>query len=315
MNCEFNSIGIKKKPSDTTVVVAMSGGVDSSTVAGMMKKEGYKVIGITLKLYDDTKEIAKSKQCCAGQDIMDAKRVANKLNIDEDIIYNTASWGIIGGIIGARFVHIADNLDYYLDNPIYFLYIWKGGIALWGGILGGWIGGVSYALYRKFSYDFIGQLMDFAAPAMLSAQAIGRIGDIINGEHCSRATDLFFGWYFTHPESPGLQCIGNSEVWSNGHFPRGTELNTPVHPAALYEFIWDILGLVLLVVLRGKLKPLGSLWFVYLAWYSFGRFIIQWIRLDRVYFLGFQEAHFISLVCFVLSVIIIGLKTRRNTTN
>ena len=240
---------------------------------------------------------------------------ANKLNIDEDIIYSTASWGIIGGIIGARFVHIADNLDYYLDNPIYFLYIWKGGIALWGGILGGWIGGVSYALYRKFSYDFIGQLMDFAAPAMLSAQAIGRIGDIINGEHCSRATDLFFGWYFTHPDSPGLQCIGNSEVWSNGHFPRGTELNIPVHPAALYEFIWDILGLVLLVVLRGKLKPLGSLWFVYLAWYSFGRFIIQWIRLDRVYFLGFQEAHFISLVCFVLSAIIIGLKTRRNTNN
>ena len=70
MNLEFNSIGIQKKPTDTKVVVAMSGGVDSSTVAGMMKKEGYKVIGITLKLYDDTKEIAKSKQCCAGQDIM-----------------------------------------------------------------------------------------------------------------------------------------------------------------------------------------------------------------------------------------------------
>ena len=58
MNNELNSIGLKKKPSDTTVVVAMSGGVDSSTVAGMMKKEGYKVIGITLKLYDDNKEVA-----------------------------------------------------------------------------------------------------------------------------------------------------------------------------------------------------------------------------------------------------------------
>ena len=57
----------------------MSGGVDSSTVAGMMKKEGYKVIGITLKLYDDGKEVAESKQCCSGQDIMDAKRVAHKL--------------------------------------------------------------------------------------------------------------------------------------------------------------------------------------------------------------------------------------------
>ena len=84
---ETNSIGLKKKPSDTTVVVAMSGGVDSSTVAGIMKKEGYNVIGITLKLYDDGKEVAASKQCCSGQDIMDAKRVAHKLNIDHKILY------------------------------------------------------------------------------------------------------------------------------------------------------------------------------------------------------------------------------------
>ncbi len=85
MNNELNSLGLRKKASETTVVVAMSGGVDSSTVAGLMKKEGYKVIGITLKLYDDNKEVAKSKQCCSGQDIMDAKRVAQKLNIDHKI--------------------------------------------------------------------------------------------------------------------------------------------------------------------------------------------------------------------------------------
>ena len=87
MKEELNSLGFNKKPSDTTVVVAMSGGVDSSTVAGMMKKEGYKVIGITLKLYDDGKEVAASKQCCSGQDIMDAKRVANKLDIEHKILY------------------------------------------------------------------------------------------------------------------------------------------------------------------------------------------------------------------------------------
>ncbi len=87
MNKDLNSIGLDKKPSDTTVVVAMSGGVDSSTVAGIMKKEGYNVIGITLKLYDDGKEVAASKQCCSGQDIMDAKRVANKLGIEHKILY------------------------------------------------------------------------------------------------------------------------------------------------------------------------------------------------------------------------------------
>ena len=81
MNKDLNSIGLDKKPSDTTIVVAMSGGVDSSTVAGIMKKEGYNIIGITLKLYDDGKEVAASKQCCSGQDIMDAKRVAHKLSL------------------------------------------------------------------------------------------------------------------------------------------------------------------------------------------------------------------------------------------
>jgi tRNA-uridine 2-sulfurtransferase len=84
---KFNSIGIDKDPKDTLVVVAMSGGVDSSTVAAMMQNEGYKVIGITLKLYNDTKETAQSKQCCAGQDIVDAKRVADKLKIEHKILY------------------------------------------------------------------------------------------------------------------------------------------------------------------------------------------------------------------------------------
>ena len=85
MNTKLNSIGLDKEPKDTKVVVAMSGGVDSSTVAGIMKKEGYKVIGVTLKLYDDNKENKHSKQCCTGQDIMDAKRVAQKLNIEHKI--------------------------------------------------------------------------------------------------------------------------------------------------------------------------------------------------------------------------------------
>ena len=87
MTTKINSIGLGKKPKDTKVVVAMSGGVDSSTVAGIMKKEGYKVIGVTLKLYDDNKEVAHTKQCCTGQDIMDAKRVAHKLDIEHKVFY------------------------------------------------------------------------------------------------------------------------------------------------------------------------------------------------------------------------------------
>ena len=84
---KINSVGIKKDPRETLVVVAMSGGVDSSTVAGIMKKDGYNVIGITLKLYDDIKKTSQSRQCCAGQDILDAKRVADKLGIEHKILY------------------------------------------------------------------------------------------------------------------------------------------------------------------------------------------------------------------------------------
>ena len=74
-----NSLGFEKTEKETKVVVAMSGGVDSSTVAGLMKKEGYDVIGVTLKLYDEQKSITKKRQCCAGQDIMDAFTIKKNL--------------------------------------------------------------------------------------------------------------------------------------------------------------------------------------------------------------------------------------------
>ena len=83
----INSLGIKKPNKETKIVVAMSGGVDSSVVAGLMKEEGYDVTGITLKLYDDSKIPSQGRQCCAGRDILDAKRVSEHLNINHKILY------------------------------------------------------------------------------------------------------------------------------------------------------------------------------------------------------------------------------------
>jgi tRNA-uridine 2-sulfurtransferase len=83
----MNSLGINKPKKDTKIVVAMSGGVDSSVVAALMKEEGYDVTGITLKLYDDSKKSKEGRQCCAGQDILDAKRVSENININHKILF------------------------------------------------------------------------------------------------------------------------------------------------------------------------------------------------------------------------------------
>ncbi len=217
-----------------------------------------------------------------------------------DMVYNTAIWGIIGGIIGARIVHVADNWDFYGNNLTEVFAVWEGGIGLWGGILGGWLGGVTYAYFTKYP---VGKLMDLAAAPLLLAQTIGRIGDIINGEHISHTTSLPWAWYFTHPASPARS--GNSTAHGDP--------NAATHPAVVYEMIWNIIGLYLLYKLRDRLKPHGSLFMFYLGYYALGRFLIQFIRLDKVYFANLQEAHLIAIGVMIVSVTFLVWKTRWRT--
>ena len=239
-------------------------------------------------------------------------REARRLKVNTDAVYNIAPFAIIGGLIGARLTHVFDNWDTFSQGSLLSIVnVFGGGMGLWGGILGGWLAGLAYAYLAKYPVERIGRIMDAAAPAMLVAQTIGRIGDVINGEHCARETSLPWGWFFTHPQSPGRSCIINSNAYSQGYFPLGTSPTTPVHPAVVYEMIWNILGLGLLYLLRDRLKPSGSIWFVYLAWYAVGRFAIQSLRLDPVYLFNFlQEAHIIAILVLLGAIPVLLLKTR-----
>jgi phosphatidylglycerol:prolipoprotein diacylglycerol transferase len=210
-------------------------------------------------------------------------RWAPKVGIVSDVVYSTAIWAIIGGILGARIVHVVDRWDFYGSNPAEIIAIWSGGIGLFGAILGGFLGGAIYARLQGYP---IGRLADLTAPALLIAQTIGRIGDIINGEHISKATDLSWGFVYTHSDSL------SNQVWG---------LNAS-HPVVVYEMIWNMLVFAAVWWLWGRIKPDGMLFALYLSLYSFGRFFITFLREDKVWFAGLQEAHVIAILVVLVVV-------------
>jgi prolipoprotein diacylglyceryltransferase len=208
------------------------------------------------------------------------------------------------------------------------LAIWEGGIGVWGGILGGFLGGVASAVVmnrvraakrprleravRRAETDEerleaeeelalnqpmqIGVIADLTVPALLLAQTIGRIGDIINGEHCAKALDFFLAFSWTNPESDARIC-------DNG-------VGVAVHPAIAYEMIWNMIALAVLWKLRNRLIPPGMVWAAYLVFYSVGRFAVSFSREDDVWALGMQEAHYIALLVVAITVPVIIVKGR-----
>ncbi len=214
--------------------------------------------------------------------------------VTSDDIYSTAIWVIIGGVIGARLVHVIDNWgDVYSQNPAQVFAIYSGGIGLWGGIVGGFAGGAAYSLFAKLP---VGIIADLTAPVLPFAQSIGRLGDIVNGEHCAKATDLFFGMQWVDESSPARLC-------SNG-------IVNHAQPVIIYEMLWNTISLVILWRLRGRLQPDGMLFALYAALYAVGRFGISFLREDRVWALGMQEAHYIALLVLVVTVPILAMKAR-----
>lgn len=253
-------------------------------------------------------------------------RWCKKEGIIADTVYSVGVWAVLGGIVGARFVHVIDFWGrHYKDDIISVLYIWQGGIAIFGAVLGGFLGGSLYMIVRNrdgfirfwnrwlrwmgrlepIDLPSVGKLADIAAPAVLIGMAIGRIGDVINGEHFARVTSMPWGFVYDHPKTIALYewAFRNEYV---------THLaNTVAHPVVVYEMIWDVVvASVLWLVFRNRLRPHGMLFVLFLGMYSLGRFFISFIREDRVWVVGLDESQVIALITLVITMTILITKAQ-----
>ncbi|MDF1495129.1 prolipoprotein diacylglyceryl transferase [Caproiciproducens sp. CPB-2] len=183
-----------------------------------------------------------------------------KFNMDQDRLIDAVIVGIIGGIIGARAYYVIfDTSDQYLRNPISALYIWEGGLGIYGGIIGGLLCGALIAKLRKIS---VPAMLDLASLGFLIGQTIGRWGNFVNQEAFGRETTLPWG-----------MVSENTSAIANG----------PVHPCFLYESLWCLLGFVLLHIFSRRFRRYdGQVFLGYLIWYGVGRFFIEGLRTDSL---------------------------------
>jgi prolipoprotein diacylglyceryl transferase len=210
-----------------------------------------------------------------------------------DLVYRVAMWGVLGGIVGARLYHVItswNTVDGEWWEPIA---VWEGGLGIWGGILGGVLAG-AWVVYR--SGESVIAFMDAVAPGLLLAQAIGRWGNYFNQELFGEPTDLPWGLEID-PENR----------------PDGFESFATFHPTFLYESLYNLLGVVVLLLVdrRFRIKPPG-LFCLYVAWYTFGRFFEELLRIDPSHeYFGLRLNAYVSIGVFVLAIVGLVWSQRR----
>jgi phosphatidylglycerol:prolipoprotein diacylglycerol transferase len=204
-----------------------------------------------------------------------------------DMVINAALVGIPSGVIFSRLLHVVDLWDYYYKNP--GLIIGGEGLSIWGAVLGATLGIWLFSLLsKKFSF---GYLADVLAPGIILAQAIGRVGCTLNGCCYGKMTTLPWAIVYTN---------------LNSHGPIGI----PVHPTQVYEIIYNLIVFGILFKLRGRFKPDGSLFLVYLSLYSVWRLGIDFIRDGTPFLFGLHQAQVVSIIVLVIAVPMLAVKTR-----
>lgn len=219
-------------------------------------------------------------------------REGERLNIKKEFTFNMLFWTLIIGIIGARLYYVLFNLDYYSKNVIDIFKVWEGGLAIHGGIIVGVIFTIYYTKRKKINFW---QLADILCISLILGQIIGRWGNFMNSEAYGPVTTY--------------------STLHNMHIPefiiKGMKINGVYHhPTFLYESLWNLIGLIIILITKKVLLKLnkynyGTLCSIYLIWYGTGRFFIEGMRQDSLMFGSIRIAQLVSIFSIVLGLILI----------
>ena len=213
-----------------------------------------------------------------------------------DDLLDMTIFAVIFGIIGARLYYVLTSLDEY-KSFYKMIAIWEGGLAIYGGLIAGGLTVFLVCKYKKISFM---KVADSAAPGVMIAQALGRWGNFFNGE--AYGEELLEGspLYFIR-----MGLIPNIESSTRMHY---------FHPTFLYESLWNIIGFVIINLIYKKKKFDGQIFYMYVAWYGFGRMLIEGLRTDSLYVGAFRISQVVGFICFVVGTLLLVLnliKSRR----
>ncbi len=199
---------------------------------------------------------------------------SREFGLNADLITDGVLYIVPFAVLCARLYYCIFEWDRYASNPISVLYIWKGGLAIYGGVIGAVIGITVFCLVKKIK---VGALLDITSLGFLIGQCIGRWGNFFNREAFGAETDSIFKMGLLHKD--------------------GTTYY--VHPTFLYESLWNLLGFVLLHFLSRKRKYDGQIALGYAAWYGLGRTFIEGLRTDSLWWGNFRVSQVLAAVtCF-----------------
>lgn len=227
--------------------------------------------------------------------------------LDNDRVMDVILGAVVLGIIGARLYYVAFEWDTYAKNPISIINIREGGIAIYGGIIGG---AIAMAVMCKWRAVKLLPMLDLAAGGLFIGQAIGRWGNFVNMEAFGSNTTVVWGM-----TSPSISWYLSRNMSRLSQIGVTVDPGMPVHPTFLYESLWCFLGFLAIAWFTNRRRFDGELILIYLGWYGLGRFFIEGLRTDSLMLGTMRISQIVALLCVLASVLWLSLtlsKIRRS---